>query len=357
MGQSMVKFYPQCIIYSSHVLTFLRHLNNNPDKMEASLGFAEVLAHCGWYHLERGQFDTAFSILERAKFICNQVMSDEKNLIVALVYNNLGGVYVSWSKREEAEVCIKTCIQHREACLTRDDAQIQELATVYSSHANLLRKEELHWEESRLYYEKALDIRKTCPGCTPELLEHTLFNYANWFLQQGLVEEGFSYLLEAKELHSLFERISKNQLYTMYTIGKVEYIRRHTMKSYGTHKECLNHRVRLEGENHFLTGVSLHKVDCLAFELGNIDECILYLQRALEVFRNTTGDRGLLPRTLIQLGRILTVKGNQDLDQETQEVGEAMLSEGTELAKQHRGRNVPLETEADFNRLVKTTYQ
>ena len=76
-GQSMMKDYGVCIQYNAHMLSLLGHFIDNRDKILPSIEFAEILAHCGWYHYERGQLATAHKILTTAKSICDQVVGDK----------------------------------------------------------------------------------------------------------------------------------------------------------------------------------------------------------------------------------------------------------------------------------------
>lgn len=120
----MINDYAECIKYNGHMISLLDHYISNKNKIIPSADFAEILAHCGWYHYERGQLAIAEKVLTTAKSLCDRVFAGKMSLTLALIYNNLAGVYVSRTQVALCAAHMEICIKHRETCLAPDDPEI-----------------------------------------------------------------------------------------------------------------------------------------------------------------------------------------------------------------------------------------
>ncbi|KAF2655410.1 hypothetical protein K491DRAFT_778721 [Lophiostoma macrostomum CBS 122681] len=354
-GGSMVASYPDCALYNTHIVSILRHYSKNKSKIRANLGFAEVLAHCGWYFYERGQIAVAEEILTPAKSICDRETLGRMNKTLALVYNNLAGVYFS---KELVQLCAETmkiCIQHRKACLDRTNPEIQELAMAYSNYANNL-SDLGHAKEANTYYRKALDIRENCPGCTPDLMEHTLYNFAFFLNTIGQVDEAFEYMERALVQHSAISHVSGLSLYTLYFYGNLLWDREKFERACEIHKNCLRERTKIEGTEHYMTGSSMYRVGELLCAMESQEEGISHLRQALENFRLNmeNGDKGLLPRTCLRLGKILIDRGSSIGDERSVLEGEELWKEGISLAWSRKNKRITSIDEV--NGLVDNTF-
>jgi tetratricopeptide (TPR) repeat protein/dsDNA-binding SOS-regulon protein len=356
-GASMIPFYPDCKKYDSHVLSLGQHFESSlatPHPLKGSLQFAEMLAHCGWFHYERMQFQTATFVLRMAADILSDAEGRERELVLALVLNNLHLIDVQYSRLDAGEKLIRRAVELREKWLRSSDFAIQELGNSYSNYANILRKRSLVTETEQLFL-KALEIRENGAGATDELLHHTLYNYGSWMLEMGRVDEARAFLSRALNLPN--QETTSIYGYTVYCVARLEYMTGNITESLEIHKRCLKWRIETEGWEHLLTGVSLHKVGSMQLDLGNEAEGIANLTKALHAFRQSKGDKGLLPRTLLKLGRTIRSRAIRTNSYEGMIEGGTMVDEGSELAKSYRGPNVSLESEDDLNNLVKSTYR
>ncbi|KAF4546383.1 Nb-arc and tpr domain protein [Lasiodiplodia theobromae] len=256
-GQSMIDFYPACGNHSAHILRLDQYFQDNHEQLKPSIAFAEALAHCGWYFYERDQILTAKRVLETAEKICLD-LTPPYNLILGLVYNNMGAIYVDLRKREQGAEYTFKAIQNREACLSRDDPNIQELATSYSNYANHIRKLGSR-DRAREYYFKGLEIRENCPGCTPALLELTLHNIANFYYENGEMQTACRYMERALSQHPLCGRTTNYMLNTRYAHGMIQRALGDIPAAYQTHKDCLEESIIIGGKNHTMTAVSYHR--------------------------------------------------------------------------------------------------
>jgi hypothetical protein len=171
--------YAECDRFNAHLLNVEHYFTKCPRSITASVGFAEILAHGGWYYHKRGQVPVALGLLRTAESICVNLGApgEEPNLalVYTLVCNNLGAVINSKGMlhRCEASKYAFKAIQSRERFLSRDDPEIQQLA----NNLNGLNEP----ESAREYFAKCLDIPENCPGATPALLEISYYNYAHFF--------------------------------------------------------------------------------------------------------------------------------------------------------------------------------
>jgi hypothetical protein len=133
--------------------------------------------------------------------------------------------------------------------------------------------------------------------------------------------------------------------------------------AYQIHQSCLASRIALEGEGYYLSGVSLHKVGCLAYDKGDFATALDRLDRACECFRkSSSAEQGLLPRYLLKLGHVKVKYAHVSthlLDEEraTQmAAGQRLINEGMDLARQFMGPDFVYHDNDDSDSLVRPTY-
>jgi tetratricopeptide (TPR) repeat protein len=155
----MAAQYADCDKYNAHVLSVDLYFKKCPFSISAPWELAETLAHCGWYYYERGQS------------ICLKLGAPGGSSTIALVYalvcNNLGIVINTkqMNQRAQASQYALKAIQCREKSLSRDDPEIQQLATTYSNYANNLSGLG-QVDCAQEYFLKGIEIRENCPGAT-----------------------------------------------------------------------------------------------------------------------------------------------------------------------------------------------
>lgn len=108
----MVPFYPDCKKYDSHVLSlawYFESTSKTTELLMGSLQFAEMLAHCGRFSYERMQFETATSVLKMAANILADAEGKGRELVLALVLNNLHLIDIHYSRLEEGGKLTNFC--------------------------------------------------------------------------------------------------------------------------------------------------------------------------------------------------------------------------------------------------------
>ncbi|OJD27088.1 hypothetical protein ACJ73_01528 [Blastomyces percursus] len=357
-GQSLAEMYSECATYNSHMLSIHKFYCANKDKLIPTLEYAEILAHCGWYYYERAQLNSSMDVLTTAKEICLQLTQGKMNATLGLVYNNIACVYAARRQREENMKYINLSIRHREASLSRDDPEIQQLGISYMNYANVLQSRSVRRvEEADMYYKKALEIRETCPGGTPEGLELTLTALGSFKFIAGDVKGAQPYIERAIKLRPLLKVDTTFTLHTLYVYGSIQWELGEREEAYKSQLRCLEGMKKLEGESHFMTGVSYHKIGCLAHMMGKELEAIENLVSALKTFRAVDTAPGFVPRTCLVLGKVLIERGQRLGDDSIVAEGTALKQEGSDLAFAITGRRDNMETERDFDELVARSYR
>ncbi len=354
-GTSMAKFYDKCAAYNPHVLRLQRFMDDHFSDLQIDLDLAEVLAHCGWYFFERGQIEHAASVLGTADKICTSLTNGELNLTAGLIYNNVGGIYHTRGERKRSADYTLLAVKHRET-IRRDDPEIQQLAVSYSNHASNLQSLG-HEKEADDFYAKALDIRENCPGSSPELREAILSNICSVMYKRGQLKDAREMAERAMALHGEIQPPTSHMLYTVYCYANMLYTCGDLDRSYNLHKQCLQQRITLEGKYHFMTGVSFHKVGCLDYEEGFIEDAIQNLRSALATFRKATAEKGLLPRTCLKLGHVLEKVGTRKSNTTFSDEGLALQVEGKNLLSGMKVPDLRYESNEELNSLVRATYR
>ncbi|KAG9229297.1 hypothetical protein BJ875DRAFT_433817 [Amylocarpus encephaloides] len=357
-GQSMAEMYSECATYNSHMLSIHEYFCRNKDQLVPTVEYAEILAHCGWYYYERAQLSTSMEILRTAEQICLRLLEGKMNPTLGLVYNNISCIYSARRQRKENMEYIRLAIRHREASISRDDPEIQQLGISYMNYANVLQSRSvMQLEEAETYYMKALEIRENCPGATPEGLELTLNAIGSFKFIAGDLKGSQPYIERAIALHSQLKVDTTFTLHTLYVWGDIQWAIGMRHDGYQTQLRCLEGMKRLEGEYHWMTGVSYHKVGCFAHMLGKESEAIKNLRAALQTFRGVDCAPGFVPRTCLVLGKVLVEKGQRLDDTDIITEGEGLKQEGSDLAFAITGRRDNMETTRDFDELVARSYR
>ncbi|VUC32123.1 unnamed protein product [Clonostachys rosea] len=371
-GQAMAPLYEECGKYATHVFSLLAHFKSRKELLDPSAEFVEALAHCGWYLFETGHFSSAGFVLETAETICDAKIQSWKrgedrdqlgqeeikrlHLTTALVFNNLGTLRMECCEFSRAEEDYKLAIDYRRRFLKADDPQIQELANSLCNYAQVLARFDRK-DDAESSFRESLEIREGSPGSTIPLLEATLSKYGSWMLELGRVYEAEKILLKARGMHDEIEQMTRTQVYTIYSLGRLQYIGGNVTKALELHAECLKKWLQLDCRIHPITGILLHKMGTLSLKLNQKERAIMYFREALDSFRGETGDRGLLPRTLITLGRALCNMAIRANDSSMATEGKRHVMHGIELAKEHKGEHVSLETQEDLDNLVESNHR
>jgi tetratricopeptide (TPR) repeat protein len=357
-GQSMAEVYQDCSAYNAHLLSIAQFYTANKDNLMPTLDFAEILAHCGWYYYERGQHSTSLDVLGTAKDICLLLTKGEMNIILGLVYSNIACVYAARRQHSEKTKYISLAILHREACLSRDNPEIQQLGISYMNFANVLQSRSVkRIEEAEIYYKKALDIRENCPGAIPEGLKITFNALGSFKFIAGDVKGARPYIERAIALRPEFKTDTTFTLHTLYVYGSIQWESGELDQGYRTHIKCLEGFKKLEGDSHFMTGLSYHKVGTLAHKMAKQPKSIDNLRAALKTFRIADAAPGFLLRTCLVLGNVLIERGQQLSDAEMVAEGMALRQEGEDLAFKITGRRNDIWSEQNFDELVARSYR
>ncbi|KAG5792321.1 hypothetical protein H9Q69_008641 [Fusarium xylarioides] len=362
-GGSMIEQFPRCAMFTAHLRSILHYYQNNGTDLFPSPDFLEILAHCGWYFFERGETVSVLEVLSAAESIC-ETLGVTQSQTLGLIYNNLGAVFMLRRGQErEGLRYTKLAIENRKVTIPADNPEIQQLAISYMNYANDIQLVlPFDQQEQRIaadYYNKALEICEKSPGGTARSQELVLSNMSFAYFRWGNLEMALHYVQRAVDLHHECAPDTSFMLYTMYYYGNIQWALGAHDEGFRIHKECLERRQKLFGDNsHYTTGLSLYKAGSLAFELGQLDYAREQLTEAEKTFSEYRDDPGLLPRTCLKLGQLLLQIARRDGNQSLEEEGEIKWSKGLQEARKVlNDESFQAKDDKELDSLVRQVYR
>lgn len=357
MGGSMVESYEDCAKFTEHLQRIFHYYQRHEPELHDPETFAEILAHCGWYFFERGDTESALNVLLAAEEICLK-LSDAFNQTLGLIYNNLGAVCILRREESKGLVYTKKAIDHREATISKEDPEIQQLAMSYSNYANDMQYvHPFDKSEAKDYYKKALKICQECRGGTIQSQELVLSNMSFAFFRWGDLPRASKYISRAVDLHSQFEKDTTFMLYTLYYQGNIRWAMGFHEEGFNVHKDCLERRKALQGLSHYTTGVSLFKVGKLAYHLGLEEDAVEYLTQSEKTFQKYHDDPGLWPRSCLKLGKVNMAVGSKIGNMKMLEKGKEFWDKGLQRARDIKGDSFRGQDDEELDSLVREVYR
>ncbi|KAL1651164.1 hypothetical protein SLS58_000502 [Diplodia intermedia] len=126
----------------------------------------------------------------------------------------------------------------------------------------------------------------------------------------------------------------------------------------GPGMDCLEEQVTVDGKDHTLTAISHHRVGCIAFDLGKIDEGLSNLRKALDILKRVDqGSWGPLARTTLELGRKPLAIGREREHESLIAEGRELIEDGKELASRIQGPGHVIDVDGDLEWLVRASHR
>ncbi|HYL26877.1 MAG TPA: tetratricopeptide repeat protein [Candidatus Nitrosotalea sp.] len=171
--------WPQCERLLVHALAALDALGDAPF-LPAGL----LAGKCGFYLLERGEYDQAEPLLDRALAIVERVLGPE-DVAVADALENLGILYDRRGRYEEEVPLHLRVVTIREKALGSNHPDV---ATSLNNLALVYERLERYGEAIPLYL-RALAIDEEVPEMHPNVVATTLNNLANVYYRMGRLSD------------------------------------------------------------------------------------------------------------------------------------------------------------------------
>jgi len=272
--------WPQCERVLMHALAALDALGDAP-----FLPAAFLAGKCGVYLQERGEYDAAEPLLNRALAIVERVLGPD-DVAVADALENLGILYDRRGRYEDEAVLHLRVVAIRE----------QRLGTNHPDVATSLNNLALVYERLERYddaislYQRALAIDEQVPDMHPNVIATTLNNLANVYYRMGR-------LSEAEPLHVRALAMREASLGSEHP--DIVQSLTNLARTYGGQRRYrdampLNLRAvaigeRVLGPEHPVVGFSLHNLAALYVAQERLEEAESLYARALALREKALG--------------------------------------------------------------------
>lgn len=346
----------RCRRVAAHIQSLEKGYREGKDHLTDLMGFANLLANCGFYMYERGLNTAAFNILQSAREICRTERGEDPDLTHALVLNNLAVIHGIRNEPQKALELDIQVVAWRELLLGPDDVELgnsfNNLASKYYDLGDLAN--------ARLFYKKSVRIYKTAKDAHEEIFGLVLANLGRVHTALAEYEKAEKRILRALEIQ---RRVLGTHYFTAATLyklanlrvcqGKVESARTLT-------NESLDMRKRLLGDKDSRVGVAYHKRASISRKLGELENALSDIREAIRVFIASADncERGLLVRSwFLQsfiLHDILLVSPSHGLKLQALNIRIKALDAREKLGVP---KSTPCENEGDIDTLVQPDYR
>ncbi|KAK4195514.1 hypothetical protein QBC40DRAFT_315968 [Triangularia verruculosa] len=272
--------------------------------------YINLICDCAWYLWEIGQHNKGLSILDAAEKGYVQVIGAE-SLNAARIYVIRGSIYSTLNQYDKSGPLFLEALRLHQKLLTPDHPLIanslMQVGNYYTSQDEFDRAINSHRE--------ALRIRQSCQGTPPHMMALSYFNLCRPLIMtnrsENLLEaEGLLKLAKAAEERLNHRLLVYYKLHRLYILGNIWASRGNFQKALKVHCKALELRkmggVAPSSTSSFLIATSLHKVGTLYHRLGQQEQAVAALQKAIQVL-DPPQPRGVdraLPRTKTQLSRL-----------------------------------------------------
>ena len=295
--------WSRCELYLPHVHACVDLI----DEHHLSFPQAVRLLHqAGIYLRDRGLYEQAEPLLQRALRISEQVFSPE-HPDTAQLLNDLGWLYYHQGKYEQAEALYKRSLVIRERIL---GAFHPDTATTLNDLALLYEDHELY-EQAEPLLQQALAIREHVLGSNHPDVAEGLNNLALVYYKQKKYEQ-------AEPLHqralTIRERaLGSNHPVTALSLDNLGALYRHWGKydqAEPLHQRALAIFEQMLGPEHPDTAIALHNLAQLYHSQGQYERAQLFYQHALSIFERVFGhEHPLVAQSLHKIAQIYSVQG------------------------------------------------
>ncbi|KAH8769122.1 hypothetical protein F5883DRAFT_714206 [Diaporthe sp. PMI_573] len=274
------------------------------------VGFAELLAHCGYYMYERGLQSTAIQVLNSAREICaNELGQDNPHLVHALVLNNLSNLVSESSEQLKLD---KKVVEWRRQLLGPRDIELGNslvnLAIDYYDSEDLQMAKST-FKDARDIFE-ANDQNQETKGLLYSNMGRTL-------LRLGELEEAESALTRAEKIQKA--QIGEDHYFTtatMYWISNLRVKQGRLSDAQDIIEKVVDLRQPPVGD--WRLGVAYHKLAWILHSRKLYDKAIDTLRKAISAFEEGAEncDKNCLIRSKLYLARMLDEYGVSPNDKE-----------------------------------------
>ncbi|XXG94201.1 hypothetical protein Hte_000454 [Hypoxylon texense] len=304
----MNSLWPQCSLYIPHVLALEARSRDSP-YIQPPSGVVRLFFYASWYLFERRMSELAFPLLQTARDICAQ--DGDTDPFFPKLLTAYGSVHLEC---DQVPLAAEKYSQVVDCYRRRPEPNDWLLATALSDLA-VACTDMGAYERSEKLLEESLRIARSIPDpAGKDWQVHVGHNFSRLLCEMGRPEEALRlHFSHGDEFASgLIQENSQRGALFMYGIGNtyLELARQKGIEGaeereigYHYHTRALKVRSELCGE-HYITGISLHKVGVLLHESGDYGAAEKALQHAISIFDEAFNAEREYARSLFHLSRV-----------------------------------------------------
>ncbi|RDW67055.1 hypothetical protein BP5796_09804 [Coleophoma crateriformis] len=307
-GVSLRTRWPVCNQYINHVLTLSKRIQEHglTDPTQTKFeNFVECASSAVWYLLETGEWVVCLELLNIALRLCKK-----DSLIHANLLNTKGGVENKRNHSKEAYAAFFESRRIRETLLPKDH---EEIANTYNNLGNVYQSD-CKYEEALDLHQKALAIDMTKAVEEQNKIVHIRYlNIGNTYAFQGKCSEAREYIEKGRR-HAIemFGAQTHYDAVADWSLARIDYAE----GNYRVAREKYQRAFEIQEKGNPmspLTSAAAYKLACVAIREGKLEEASNLLQRTLLIAQFNEarkGDKGEIARVIRKLATIYYLRGD-----------------------------------------------
>lgn len=267
--------------------------------LKGSKVFVKLLANCGWYLHELGDYDVSARVIETATAACE----DKSSLIYSDLRSTAGSRFYDWNRLADCRKAWEDSLKIRRELLSHDS---HDMAAIYNNLGNL----ELasgNTDQSTEYFNRAIQIYESGGDKTATSLGITYLCIGRVNLLRRNLKEALRW---TNKTEALFIRtIGSGELmmaHVHYLYGNIFWYEGNWSMAYRSYEKCL--RIALDKSPlHPLTASAYYSLGCAEFEMKHPDAARSWLDKAMKIaeLRSPNRDDGPIARILWKTAVVL----------------------------------------------------
>ncbi|OAA53932.1 Tetratricopeptide-like helical [Niveomyces insectorum RCEF 264] len=317
-GGTMTKLWGLCEMWLPHVLS-LRGASvpskGQPNE-DTPRELAEILCNCSWYMWERGT-QHAFEFAAHALDVCKQTQHGDDDTLLSDMYTVVGALkMVSFQSQREGADAFQEALRIRERYMEKTDSpSLDERRLMANSYNNagvgrLILRE---YPEATRLIQKSLALKLTLgnEATMPYDFAVSFYNLCRIDMEQGQVEEAKEHCKKALDLAEACngpDDYRTNQFRFTYADLLVE--SGEWEDAFALHKQTLDIRTRVMGNENNDTAVSYYGLSCLYQKREEFANALTSIENAIKIFEKVPGAEDRLARSYFR--KYLLMKTSQE---------------------------------------------
>ena len=259
------------------------------DDFEHKHDTAWLFKSIGYGYKCLASYDLAMCYYQKSISIMNELPHKSFHEL-AIVYSHMATIYEEKADHDKAYELFNKSIGFMQSVLNAEEMseysyekKHQHLATLYANIGNVCKKLENH-HQALVWYEKASAIFEKYFDALPTEAATVYNNIATYFLENDNYDKAEIYCKKALDIREKYLGIHLDTAVTYGVIAGLYLRRKQYEEAEKWFERDYNIRRDIVGDEHPDTGICFNNIAGVSFYKGNYDKCILFSQKAIEIF-------------------------------------------------------------------------